>query len=203
MKLLKTLRLACSSPRVISRRFHAACFNERGEGRRGVDAVNSAARGRRTLERTLFSAYHRARTKGESRLLEGRQTMKSPVRGSFQSAVEYIRCSSRSHSSWERGYWRRRGKDWLCDEGGSEKSNGNKIVRWEGNDDENEGQTIPRERRLNLFTCISAEDTLWSPSALDEVEECALSPPPFSFLPRAGGNRNRKRNRYHIYDFRG
>lgn len=28
--------------------------------------------------------------------------------------------------------------------------------------------------RLNLFTCISAEDTLWSSSALGEVEECAL-----------------------------
>lgn len=31
--------------------------------------------------------------------------------------------------------------------------------------------------RLNLFTCISAKDTLWSPSALDEVEECTF----FSF----------------------
>lgn len=197
----------CSPPRVISRRFHA-CFNERGEDRRGVDAVNSAARGWRTLERTLFSACRRAYTKGESRALEGRQTMKSPVRGPFQRAVECIRwrCSSRSYSSWERGYWRRRGKDWLYDEGGSKESNGNKIVGWEGNDeDENEddGANDTSGSRLNLFTCISAEDTLWSPSAPDE--ECALPPPPppLSFLPRAGGNGNRKRNRYHIYDFRG
>lgn len=64
----------------VSRR---ACFNERGKGASSSSAsVNSAAKGnRRTLERALFSAERR-----RTRLLEGRQTMKSPVRGSFQSA---------------------------------------------------------------------------------------------------------------------
>lgn len=77
---------------MISRRFHAACFNERDEVAASTRlTARQEARGYFRELSLALSAFPRAREAreardardGRNRLLEGRQTM-SPVRGSFQ-----------------------------------------------------------------------------------------------------------------------